>query len=487
MPWALSGAEYMPRADGALLEALRFIESGQAEAAVGQLELALALAPERVDLVASICRHAADLGAFELAVTAAQRAVDLDGDDPDSRFLLARTMVRGVLARGAKERATEELGVAEGHVRAGLELAPDRARGWSVLAVILERLGREAEALDAWGRAQSLAPTDPEMAAGLAVAYAHQARWEEAVPLFAAVADARPDSSDAYVNLGIALHGLRRWEEAIATFTRAIELAPPSARLEIRLGNAHLALGQRDVALDHFRKALAHEPDSLESLLVLGRTLHEAEQLQAARGVVQRAIRLYPEHPEVEALAQTLDLVPVGAAPHDAFTPRGPAALEADTARFPVPDLLDFLANHRVDGLLEVEGEANKNAFALRDGLLVAARVPGVAPLWSWLVEGRADALDAEIRALPCLNLAAALRARGGLEPTAMEEAVGRQGVAALLAMMAWPPVRARYYPEAGGQRRGEDDGAIELRLVLLEALRQWDESRGTPVQDSLP
>lgn len=443
----MASANEVPTPDGALLEALHFVESGQPEAAAAALERALALAPTRAELLTSIARQAAELGALEVAAAAAERAVAAGDADADTRFLLARVLVRRVLARGGVGSAM--LAEAEAHVRVGLAVAPARARGWSLLAVVLERLGREGEGLEAWREARRLAPDDLEIASGLAVACARQERFEEALPLFAAVAEARPDSADAFVNLGLAWRGLRRWPEASAAFERAGQLSPPTARLELQLGHARLAQGHQAEAIDHFRKALALEPASLEPMLMLGRTLLASAQPAAARTLVARALRLYPDHPEVEALAETLDLRPEGRPAHDPFRPRGPAALDADTGRFPVPDLLDFLANHKACGLLVVEGEGREGAFALRDGLLVAAR--------------------------------------GAVESTAEEEAVARQGVAALLAVMSWPASRARFYPEDDAPTGGAADGAIELRLVLLEAVRQWDEALGAEPQVGLP
>ena len=206
---------------------------------------------------------------------------------------------------------------------------------------------------------------------------------------------------------------------------------------------------------------MASEPEALVPILLLGKTLYELGRLKAAQGVFRRGRQLFPEHPELQRLSMLVESTGEARAFGDPFAPTSAPSLIIRTEDFSVPDVLDFLANQRASGLFVVEAGDREGTLILHEGRFVAARVPDVAPLSSWF-----EAAGRE----------------GDFEASAFQEAVLRQGVAAVLAFLGWPLEEVRFYRgDASAHPSKNQDAAVEVRALLMETLRQWDESLASP------
>jgi Flp pilus assembly protein TadD len=106
------------------------------------------------------------------------------------------------------------------------ELKPDFAEAWIFAGMMRRKLGRLPEALDAYERAEKLAPANPMIAESLA---------------------------DVYYDLG----DFGRAEEQ---YRRARKMARVRASLESRLGLAQIRNGRIEPGLERMRKAVAREP-----------------------------------------------------------------------------------------------------------------------------------------------------------------------------------------------------------------------------------
>ncbi|MEA2679041.1 MAG: hypothetical protein QOK03_763, partial [Candidatus Binataceae bacterium] len=110
-------------------------------------------------------------------------------------------------------------------------------------AVILDRLGRSAEAMETYDRALILDP-------GNVLALLHRGRLftrlgqhAKAAATLEKLLARSPDHADAHESLGHALVQLGRHRDAIASFERAVALAPDNANAHFNLALALLLLG----------------------------------------------------------------------------------------------------------------------------------------------------------------------------------------------------------------------------------------------------
>jgi membrane associated rhomboid family serine protease len=118
------------------------------------------------------------------------------------------------------------------HFRRAVEVSPDRASSWYNLGVTLSRLDRDAEALEAYQRANELEPDDAQYRDAVAGALAHAAyiaqgegRDEEAAAAYRRSLALAPEHADRWFNLGVALQRSDPPGSASA-FAKARELDP---------------------------------------------------------------------------------------------------------------------------------------------------------------------------------------------------------------------------------------------------------------------
>ncbi len=117
---------------------------------------------------------------------------------------------------------------AEGEVlaRALTERYPNHGFAWKALGVMLQPLGRPADALFAKQRAAQLLPGDAEVHCNLGHLLQDQGRFAEAEASLARAVQLKPDYVEAFNNFGITYQKQGRLDESIASFRRALALAP---------------------------------------------------------------------------------------------------------------------------------------------------------------------------------------------------------------------------------------------------------------------
>lgn len=142
------------------------------------------------------------------------------------------------------------------------------------LALMLNRLGRSAEAEAAARRALSLSRSD----------------------------------ADAYVNLATALQAQDRLGDAEAAFERALALSPNHPVALVNLGAVILKAGRFDEAEQHFRRALEIEPNNAVAWANLAEALHELERMEESEHAARRALALDPNHAPAHASLGLLHL-----------------------------------------------------------------------------------------------------------------------------------------------------------------------------------
>jgi tetratricopeptide (TPR) repeat protein len=198
---------------------------------------------------------------FSCAVVASLATGAADRGNGDIETVLAALRARDF--RTAVERS-----------RSALRTDPKNAQLWTLQGVALASMGKNAEALDAFGRALIIAP-DYEAALQGAAQLHYQAGSRRAVPLLNRLLKLRPSDPTSHAMLAV---------------------------LEYREGNCESAVG-------HFERAGALVDSQLNALHAHGTCLVRLKQFEKAAGVFQRAVGVAPQDPRERKLLAAVQLM----------------------------------------------------------------------------------------------------------------------------------------------------------------------------------
>lgn len=165
---------------------------------------------------------------------------------------------RGKLAQAWKERG--ELDRAVPLYRQAAEDAPDDPEAWYNLATTLQQAGRTAAAREALTTAMHLDPSRPEAHNTLGIVHLAEGKPDAARQEFELAAQLDPRNAHALNNLGNVLRSLRRPAEAEAAYRRALAAAPRYAEPLNGLGTLAVERDKPAEALSYFEQALRLAP-----------------------------------------------------------------------------------------------------------------------------------------------------------------------------------------------------------------------------------
>jgi tetratricopeptide (TPR) repeat protein len=333
-----------------LADADRFGEAGD------ELDLAVALAPDDVDLLVDAARAALDAGEAERAGLIAERASGLAPSEPRVIATLAELDRRA----GRLDAALERLLQAN---------ALDSTDAWTtaVHARVLRDGGRAEEALGVLDGIESGDPPDPILLLVRAEIRLESGDQPGSLSDARALVAVRPSSARAHLLLGEALLArspivadATAVRSALASFTRAVELAPGLAAAHACRGDALMAIGRADDAIDAYERAVSMDPTDQARLHSLGKALREAGQPEEALAALERAFELGEDGEVLATMGQVLT---------ELGSPDALAVLERAIALRPTAGAFASIAN-----LMIAEGDAPR-ALEILDGAL--ERFPG--------------------------------------------------------------------------------------------------------------
>jgi tetratricopeptide (TPR) repeat protein len=146
------------------------------------------------------------------------------------------------------------------HLGRVAELVPHSVRGYSGMALILQRSGDADGAIDSCLKALAIDPTKAEVENILAAAYElkgwsdqAEARYEKAIRI-------QPRYAAAYANLATLYAKGRRFEAAEKVCRRGLAIMPDAADLSVRLADSLDRMGRRDEAIAALRTAQSLDP-----------------------------------------------------------------------------------------------------------------------------------------------------------------------------------------------------------------------------------
>ena len=260
-------------------------QRGEREAAIRQIDAALAVNPDVAAAHNNRGSALNDLGRAEEALASYDRAIVLKPDYAEAHYN------RGNVLRELKRFAL----AIESYDRA-VALRPDYAEAFSNRGSALRELERFVEALASYDRAVALRPGYAEAWYNRANALGALDRQHEALESCHRALALKPDLAEAHNNRGSALEKLRRFDEAVESYGRALALKPGYADALNNRGNALKELKRFDAALADYDRAVALKPDHADAFYNRGIALGELKRNEEALASYERAIALRPDH-----------------------------------------------------------------------------------------------------------------------------------------------------------------------------------------------
>src|SRR5262245_3622181 len=211
---------------------------------------------------------------------------------------------------GLMQAAAQALGArddlaAEGALRQIVSVDPRHADAWHMLAALILRAGRSAEAVECAQRAHELDRRNPLYLNTLGIAHGEAGQLDEAVRCFKRSLKERPSRADTHFNLGKTYVKLGDLSEAERCLVRARTLDSERAEIVNGLVALYSQQGRYQDALPILAQARARMPDH-ESLAV-----YSAGVALAASGpdaAIQELERFVQRHPDSAAAREALAL-----------------------------------------------------------------------------------------------------------------------------------------------------------------------------------
>lgn len=247
----------------------------------------------------------AEADRYTNALEQTQVALDMDPDNVDA--LLMRGSV--LLDMG---RASDALAA---YSRAHT-LAPSFAGAFRGCAAAVVALGQIDDAAAYYTQALGIDPRDYRALAGLGRVRAQQGQPRQALNLLDRALAIEPTYADALLNRGNVLLMLERSADAIVDYQAALQHAPDHVDAWNNLGVAHMMRGEVDEAIACFRQVIALQPDHRAAQQSLIPALVRTGRLDEARQLVNQWLVESPERDDLRRWQQTLSAEPAsGAAP----------------------------------------------------------------------------------------------------------------------------------------------------------------------------
>ena len=252
--------------------------------AIAAYDRAAASEPGRARVHANRARCLIDLGRIKEAISAARRAVRLDGKDSYAHTVLIEALSIG---RRSKD-------VLAAMARAARVETPPLQREIQLIRLThaLVALEHADAALAAASRATALAPGDPRAHVACAVALASACRFGEARTAMARAVSLAPGDELVRSRQATIEEGFRMLEASLAEAGQAAVTAPESGERWKKVGHLLILLGRFDDAAGAFDRAIALRPRDAEAWFGKGTALQRAGRFPEDVLALKKAGRL---------------------------------------------------------------------------------------------------------------------------------------------------------------------------------------------------
>ena len=286
-----------------LAAVVSLIEDGEYGQALERVQTVTAAMPSWSFAWAMHCWVSTENGAFDQAIAAGRRALELDNQDATVHntvgILHARLAERESEKKHHRERAIV-------HFREALRLNSKQVSARVNLGRELARQGRSEDALALYRGALRLRPDLAEAHFQLGSFYAERDQVGEAIKCYQDAVHARGDYVEAHYNLGLVLAKDDDLEAAGKCFREALRLRPEFSRARDALAALSTQVGDFGEAMAVLREGLQTNPGHVRGVLMLAMLLGTCPDSryrdgQAAVALAEAACRV-TKHSSSDAL-----------------------------------------------------------------------------------------------------------------------------------------------------------------------------------------
>ena len=162
-------------------------------------------------------------------------------------------------------------------------------------------------AVDLFRKGLALDPDNAQIGHALGLALYWAGDGDAALQQFEDVLSRTPDHVETHVNLGVLLAQRRQFRDALAHFSAAAKYEPD--RVDVRVGQAEMLrnLGDLAASLPHWRRVRELDPKDERAWTEGAKALVGLERYEEARDWLAAARKIYPTHPELESIGETLE------------------------------------------------------------------------------------------------------------------------------------------------------------------------------------
>lgn len=267
------------------------LESGEPMQAASDFNETIRLTPTHSQAFFNLGNCYRALKNLQRALEAYEQAVELDPADLPARVNRA-AILRDL---GAFDRALEAYGEI-------IRLSPN-AEAFCNRGVCLQKMGRQAEAIEDFKRAIAISPDLAEAFCNLGIAHRNLGDLPAALSAYDRAIEIAPRMFEAYCNKGVALKEAGLIEQSIRTLQQAASIAPNHPETFGNLGVSLQKSKQFGAAIDSYTKAIELKPDYIDAHYNLALLHQELNQLESALEGFEKVLSLNPDY---EYLAGTI-------------------------------------------------------------------------------------------------------------------------------------------------------------------------------------
>ncbi len=222
-----------------------------------------------------------------------------------------RELSKRYFDEGDDERAERFQELAEEALGESLAIEDSFEAHISIAELLIDKNERLDEAEDHLLQARALT-TDPSDEAHIELHLGEisveRGQNEEALSHYQRVADIQPDYAQSWFDIAETHRMLKNYEEAEVNYKRAIELEPDNEDYYYLLSQMYTENNQTSKAIEAIEDGLSNNPDSSILNMYLALMYLESGDYRQAEIFLDKAERLDPEAPFVQAMRQILNL-----------------------------------------------------------------------------------------------------------------------------------------------------------------------------------
>lgn len=269
-----------------------------ASKAIESFRLAMKADPRATFVAEELSDFYIQSGRLREGVTEAEKALEQNPNDLNSRRVLGRIYTR--LIGDARSNSIDQTMLKraiEQYQKISEKDAQD-SEAWLMLGRLQKIAQNSVESEKAYKKVLEIDPDNEDAMTGLAMVYADLGDNQRAADLLRKVAEKSP-SLRSLTTLASAYEQMRDYSLAAETLKRALKLSPNNAELKRALAQNLLLADQADAALALYNSLIQEDPKDVQSHLRISQIYRQQRQFAKAREAADKAKALDPNNLEI--------------------------------------------------------------------------------------------------------------------------------------------------------------------------------------------